>query len=42
LLTDIRTTYVCATPSANRMTMPVPARFIEIGERFETLKPERG
>ena len=42
LLTDIRTTYVCATPAENRTTMPVPARFIEIVERFERLKPERG
>jgi acyl-CoA thioester hydrolase len=41
LLTDIRTTYVCATPGENRATMPVPAKFIEIVERFETLKPER-
>jgi acyl-CoA thioester hydrolase len=41
LLTDIRTTYVCATPGETRTTMPVPAEFIEIVERFETLKPER-
>jgi acyl-CoA thioester hydrolase len=41
LLADMRTTYVCATPGETRTTMPVPARFIEIVERFETLKPER-
>jgi acyl-CoA thioesterase FadM len=41
LLTDIRTTYVCATPDENRTTVPVPTKFTEIVERFETLKPER-
>ena len=41
LLTDIRTTYVCATPGEDRTPIPVPAKFIEIVERFETLRPER-
>jgi acyl-CoA thioester hydrolase len=41
LLTDIRTTYVCATPGETRATMPVPAKFIDIIERFEAEKPER-
>jgi len=41
LITDIRTTYVCATPDETRQTVPVPARFIEIVEGFETLKPDR-
>ncbi len=42
LLTDIRLTYVCATPDEERRTLPVPERFIEIVEAFETVKPERG
>jgi acyl-CoA thioester hydrolase len=42
LLADIRTTYVCAAPGETRTTMPVPPKFIDIVERFETLKPERG
>ena len=41
LITDIRTTYVCATPDETRQTVPEPARFIEIVEGFETLKPDR-
>ncbi|HVY88746.1 MAG TPA: thioesterase family protein [Hyphomonadaceae bacterium] len=41
LMSDIRTTYVCATPGETRSTLPVPARFIDIVEQFEKLKPER-
>jgi acyl-CoA thioester hydrolase len=41
-LADIRTTYVCATPGETRQTLAVPAKFIEIVEGFEKLKPERG
>lgn len=41
LLSEIRTTYVCATPGETRTTLPVPPKFVEIVERFETLKPER-
>ncbi|MDP3736689.1 MAG: thioesterase family protein [Hyphomonadaceae bacterium] len=41
LLNDIRTTYVCATPGEDRKTLPVPAKFIEIVEAFEAVKPER-
>ena len=41
LLSDIRTTYVCATPDEDRKTLPVPDRFIEIVEAFEAVKPER-
>jgi acyl-CoA thioester hydrolase len=42
LLTDIRTTYVCATPGEDRRTVPVPESFIAAVEAFEVLKPERG
>lgn len=42
LLTDIKMTYVCATPGENRTTLPVPPEFIAAVERFETVKPERG
>lgn len=41
LISDIRTTYVCATPGETRSTLLVPAKFIEMVERFEALKPER-
>jgi acyl-CoA thioester hydrolase len=41
LLTDVRTTYVCATPGGERTTLPVPEKFIAIVEAFEKTKPER-
>jgi acyl-CoA thioester hydrolase len=41
LLSDIRTTYVCATPGEDRKTLPVPEKFIAIVEAFERVKPER-
>jgi acyl-CoA thioester hydrolase len=41
LLSDIRTTYVCATPGEDRKTLPVPEKFISIVEAFERVKPER-
>jgi acyl-CoA thioesterase FadM len=42
LLADVRTTYVCATPGETRATLAVPPKFIEIVDKFEKLKPERG
>lgn len=41
LLSDVRTTYVCATPDEARKTLPVPEKFIAIVETFERVKPER-
>lgn len=41
LLSDIRTTYVCATAGETRSVMPVPETFIAVVEAFETRKPER-
>lgn len=41
LLNDIKTTYVCATPGADRKTVPVPDSFISKVEAFEIVKPER-
>lgn len=41
LLTDIKTTYVCATPGAERKTLPVPEPFISKVDAFELVKPDR-
>lgn len=42
LLVDVKTTYVCATPGADRKTVPVPEPFITKVVALEKTPPERG